>query len=56
MGKDISKLKAKGGGKRKYISEPEMVNFSEKFAPYRSVFMWYMWRIQGIDVNVVEHM
>ena len=35
MGKDVKKLKAKGGGKWKYLSEKEMVEQSEKFAPYR---------------------
>ncbi|MCJ1308436.1 3-methyladenine DNA glycosylase [Agyrium rufum] len=34
-GKDIKKLKAKGGGKFKYMSEKEMLEKAEKFAPYR---------------------
>ena len=34
MGRDVSKLKAKGG-KFKYMSEKEMLEISEKFAPYR---------------------
>lgn len=34
-GKDVSKLKAKGGGKWKYMSEKDMLEISEKFAPYR---------------------
>lgn len=38
VGKDISKLKAKGGGKWKYMSEQDMLDISEKFAPYRCVF------------------
>lgn len=37
MGKDVSKLKAKGGGKWKYMSEQDMLTNSEKFAPYRLV-------------------
>ena len=37
LGKDVSKLKAKGGGKWKYMSEQDMVAYSEKFAPYRLV-------------------
>ena len=37
MGKDVSKLKAKGGGKWKYMSEQDMLKHSEKFAPYRFV-------------------
>lgn len=35
MGKDVKKLKAKGGGKWKYMSEQDMLKHSEKFAPYR---------------------
>ncbi|KAL9134175.1 MAG: hypothetical protein Q9175_004642 [Cornicularia normoerica] len=54
MGKDVRKLKAKGRGKWKYMSEQEMIKLSEKFAPYRSVFMWYMWRVEDVDINVVE--
>lgn len=38
----------------KYMSEQDMLNHSAKFAPYRSVFMWYMWRVEDIDINVVE--
>ncbi len=34
MGRDVSKLKAKGG-KWKYMSEKEMEEISEKFKPYR---------------------
>ena len=57
IGKDVKKLKAKGG-KWKYLSvgsvhdpcpvdanilqEKEMLDISAPFAPYRSVFMWYM--------------
>jgi len=51
MGKDVSKLKAKGGGKWKYMSEKEMIEISEKFTPYRSVFMWYLWRVEDVDVT-----
>lgn len=40
MGRDVSKLKAKGG-KWKYMSEQEMIDLAAKFAPYRSV----IWRI-----------
>ncbi len=35
LGKDINKLKAKGGGKWKYLSEKDMLDVSAKFAPYR---------------------
>jgi hypothetical protein len=37
MGRDVSKLKAKGGGKWKYMTEKEMLEISAKFAPYRYV-------------------
>ena len=36
-GKDVKKLKAKGGGKWKYMLEKEMLEESAKFAPYRLV-------------------
>lgn len=39
MGKDVSKLKAKGGGKWKYMSEADMLALSEKYAPYRFVLL-----------------
>lgn len=35
IGKDVSKLKAKGGGKWKYMSEKDMLDMAEPFAPYR---------------------
>jgi DNA-3-methyladenine glycosylase II len=54
MGKDVSKLKAKGGGKWKYMSEQDMLQHSAKFAPYRSLFMWYMWRVEDVDVSVMQ--
>ena len=44
MGKDIKKLKAKGGGKWKYLSEQDMLRHSEKFAPYR----WVTGSLYGI--------
>ncbi|RFU27948.1 hypothetical protein B7463_g8423, partial [Scytalidium lignicola] len=50
MGKDVGKLKAKGGGKWKYMSEADMLEIAEKFKPYRSLFMWYMWRWENTDV------
>lgn len=37
MGRDVAKLKAKGGGKWKYMSEKDMLDISAKFAPYRYV-------------------
>ncbi|KAL2134106.1 hypothetical protein VTI74DRAFT_993 [Chaetomium olivicolor] len=55
MGRDVGKLKANGkGGKWKYMSEKEMEEISERFRPYRSVFMWYMWRVEETDVSTME--
>ncbi|KAJ6085825.1 hypothetical protein N7486_010106 [Penicillium sp. IBT 16267x] len=53
VGRDISKLKGKGGGKFKYMAEKDMLELAAKFAPYRSLFMWYMWRIENVDVAVL---
>ncbi|KFH45211.1 DNA-3-methyladenine glycosylase-like protein [Hapsidospora chrysogenum ATCC 11550] len=53
MGRDVAKLKSKGG-KWKYMSEKEMQEISERFAPYRSLFMWYMWRVEETDVSTME--
>lgn len=53
-GKDVKKLKAKGGGKWKYMSEQEMLDRAAPFAPYRSLFMWYMWRVEDVDVTVMQ--
>lgn len=53
FGKNVQKLKAKGGGKWKYMSEEEMLERSAPFAPYRSLFMWYMWRADSTDIGVM---
>lgn len=53
VGRDVAKLKSKGG-KWKYMSEKEMKEISEKFTPYRSLFMWYMWQILETDVSTME--
>lgn len=45
IGKDVAKLKNKGG-KWKYMAEKDMLEMSEPFSPYRSLFMWYMWRVE----------
>lgn len=37
MGRDVNKLKAKGGGKFKYMSEKDMLELAARFAPYRWV-------------------
>ncbi|KAF6844063.1 DNA-3-methyladenine [Colletotrichum musicola] len=54
VGRDVAKLKAKGGGKWKYMSEKEMAEIASRFAPYRSVFMWYMWRVEETDISTLE--
>ncbi|KAI9828983.1 MAG: 3-methyladenine DNA glycosylase [Thelocarpon impressellum] len=54
LGKDVSKLKGKGG-KWKYMSEHDMLAHSAKFAPYRSLYMWYMWRVENVDVDAVQN-
>lgn len=70
MGRDVNKLKGKGGGKFKYMSEKDMLELAAKFAPYRyvpvetrknhrakelnrSLFMWYMWRVENVDIAVL---
>ncbi|KAI0153178.1 DNA glycosylase [Xylariaceae sp. FL1272] len=52
-GKDVSKLK-NGKGKWKYMSEADMTAMGERYKPYRSLFMWYMWRVEGTDVSTME--
>ncbi|KAK4121323.1 DNA glycosylase [Parathielavia appendiculata] len=54
VGRDVARLKAKGGGKWKYMTEKEMEEISERFRPFRSVFMWYMWRVEETDVSTME--
>ncbi|KAF2690782.1 DNA glycosylase [Lentithecium fluviatile CBS 122367] len=53
MGRNTSKLKAKGG-KWKYMGEQEMLSIASRFSPYRSLFMWYMWRIEDVDISVMQ--
>ncbi|KJZ76317.1 hypothetical protein HIM_04399 [Hirsutella minnesotensis 3608] len=54
-GRDVAKLKSKGG-KWKYMSERDMLDTSAKFAPYRSLFMWLMWKVENsyTDVSTME--
>ncbi|KAG6184974.1 hypothetical protein E4U36_001607 [Claviceps purpurea] len=56
VGRDVAKLKSSKGGKWKYMSEKEMLEISEPFAPYRSLFMWLMWRVEDgfTDVSTLE--
>ncbi|KAH9223587.1 HhH-GPD superfamily base excision DNA repair protein [Leptodontidium sp. 2 PMI_412] len=50
-GKNVSKLKAGKGGKWKYMGEKEMEEMAEKFRPYRSLFMYYSWRVEDVDIS-----
>lgn len=54
VGKDVAKLKSKGGGKFKYMSEADMQALSDQFKPYRTLFMWYMWRVEETDISTME--
>ena len=54
QGRDVAKLKAKGG-KWKYMSEKEMLEISAKFTPYRSLYMWLMWRVEDVDVGAMQN-
>lgn len=47
MGRDVAKLKGKGG-KWKYMSEKDMLEISERFAPYR-----YVLRLLLFAFNVI---
>ncbi|KAI1126309.1 DNA glycosylase [Nemania abortiva] len=53
VGRDVAKLKSKGG-KFKYMSEADMKALSDQFKPYRSLFMWYMWRVEETDISTME--
>jgi DNA-3-methyladenine glycosylase II len=69
-GRNVAKLKS-GKGKWKYMSEKEMEEISEKFKPYRlvnvsstwglmliyerSVYMWYMWRVEDVDISSFDN-
>lgn len=49
MGRDVAKLKAKGG-KWKYMSEQDMLEHSAKFAPYRYV-CYTVSKLGKVDAN-----
>lgn len=53
-GKNVAKLKGKGG-KWKYMTEQEMLDVAEQFSPYRSLFMWYMWRVEDVDISFLQN-
>ncbi|ETS81762.1 hypothetical protein PFICI_06764 [Pestalotiopsis fici W106-1] len=53
IGKDVNKLR-NGNGKWKYMKQADMEAMAEPFRPYRSVFMWYMWRVEETDISTLE--
>ncbi|KIW05104.1 uncharacterized protein PV09_03661 [Verruconis gallopava] len=53
QGKDVAKLKSKGG-KWKYMTEAEMLSIAAPFSPFRSIFMWYMWRVEDVNLNALS--
>ena len=54
VGRDVAKLKNSKAGKWKYMSEQDMVELSDRFKPYRSLFMWYMWRVEETEISTLE--
>ncbi|KAK0107101.1 3-methyladenine DNA glycosylase [Cadophora gregata] len=50
-GRNVSKLKASKAGKWKYMGEKEMEEMAEKFRPYRSLLMYYSWRVEDVDIS-----
>jgi len=55
VGRDVGKLKTGGKGKWKYMSEKDMEEMAERFRPYRSVFMWYMWKVENVDISTFDN-
>ncbi|CAK7265424.1 3-methyladenine DNA glycosylase [Sporothrix epigloea] len=59
-GRDVARLKKAGStatkksSKWKYMTDKEMLAMAEPFRPYRSVFMWYMWRVESVDVSTMS--
>ncbi|KAK9315390.1 DNA glycosylase [Lipomyces starkeyi] len=50
-GKNIELAKGKKG-KFKYMSEAEMIERSDLYRPYRSLFTWYMWRAGDVVLAI----
>ena len=53
QGRDVNKLKNKKD-KWKYMSEADMLETAEKFVPYKSLFMWYMWQVADVNVDAIK--
>ncbi|KAF2863171.1 DNA glycosylase [Piedraia hortae CBS 480.64] len=52
LGRNVKNTKAKG--KWKFVTEKEMVEFAEPYRPYRSLLMWYLWKLGDMDVDVLS--
>ncbi|KAK9369542.1 DNA glycosylase [Lipomyces kononenkoae] len=50
-GKNIELARGKKG-KFKYMSEAEMIEKSDLYRPYRSLFTWYMWRAGDVILAI----
>jgi len=50
-GKNVKTLKASGKGKWKYMNEKDMLELSEKFRPYRSVYTLPLGRKKGCGLT-----
>ncbi|KAK7203742.1 HhH-GPD family base excision DNA repair protein [Myxozyma melibiosi] len=50
-GKNLALAKGKKG-KFKYMSEQEMIEKSDLFRPYRTLFTWYMWKAGDVIVPI----
>jgi hypothetical protein len=54
----VNKLKAKGGGKFKYMSESDMLELAERFRPYRYVApislsrLWIVTQVADTSIEV----
>ena len=51
-GRDVAKLKAKGGGKWKYMNEADMLAIAEPFTPYRYVHSCGNFSPSGMHMNI----
>ncbi|KAI5840849.1 DNA glycosylase [Morchella snyderi] len=54
-GRDVGKLKSGGKGKWKYMSEEDMIKHSKPFRPYRSLYMWYLWKASDVSVESLKN-
>lgn len=45
-------ISIKPSARFKYMSEADMIRHSEPWKPFRSIGMWYMWRVTAADYSV----